>query len=243
MIMRARASRRIPVRLIRNWALSGVTAALAACAGSGANSSRTEASETDLKEEIEALKRAVEASYDRERAMAERLRVTEEQNVQVRSQLARHDEQLLELAGRSVSTPEPTPTSGVSTAGRFDARNAYDSAYRAYGDRKYRTALGQFGEVVSRAPQNEWADNAQYWMGECYYGLFKFRQALSEFTKVFSHAKTEKADDAQLKIARCYLALGEKDRAVSAFQKLMDEYPKSEYVGTARKEMRYLEGP
>ena len=54
--------------------------------------------------------------------------------------------------------------------------------------------------------------------------------------------ETEKADDAQLKIARCYLALGEKTSALRAFQQLVDEYPKSEYVGTAKKEISYLRG-
>ena len=92
------------------------------------------------------------------------------------------------------------------------------------------------------APYGSWADNAQYWKGECYYGMGKFDQGLTEFTKVFAYRKTEKADDAQLKIARCYLALGEKTSALRAFQQLVDEYPKSEYVGKAKKEISYLHG-
>ncbi len=97
--------------------------------------------------------------------------------------------------------------------------------------------------MLTSAPYSELADNAQYWKGECFYGIGKFSQALTEFTKVFAYQKTEKADDSQLKIARCYMAMGEKDKALSAFQKLVDEYPKSEYVDVARKEMQYLQGP
>ena len=70
----------------------------------------------------------------------------------------------------------------------------------------------------------------------------KFRQALSEFTKVFAFSKTEKADDAQLKIGRCYLALGERDQAIQAFRKLLEEFADSEYAATARKELKYLGG-
>ena len=92
-----------------------------------------------------------------------------------------------------------------------------------------------------RSSGSEWADNAQYWTGECYYGLGKYRQALTAFTKVFAYRKTEKADDAQLKIARCYLGLDEKSKALSSFQKLLDEYPESEYLSKAQKEMQYLQ--
>ena len=61
-----------------------------------------------------------------------------------------------------------------------------------------------------------------------------------EFTKIFAFSRTEKADDAQLKIARCYLRLQEQDKAISAFRKLLNEYPNSEYVLRARKELKHL---
>ena len=96
--------------------------------------------------------------------------------------------------------------------------------------------------MLAVAPFSEWSDNAQYWKGECYWGLGNYRQALTEFTKVFAFSKTEKADDAQLKIARCYLALGERNKALTALRKLLDEYPESEYMPAARKEMKYLGG-
>ncbi len=60
---------------------------------------------------------------------------------------------------------------------------------------------------------------------------------------MLAYKKTEKDDDAQLKIARCHLALGEKDQAIAAFQGLLQTFPNSEYVGAARRELRYLEGP
>ncbi len=71
----------------------------------------------------------------------------------------------------------------------------------------------------------------------------RFRQALIEFTKVFSYSKTEKADDAQIQTARSHHALGDRDAALAAFQKLLDQHPSSEYVEDARKEINYLGGP
>ena len=102
--------------------------------------------------------------------------------------------------------------------------------------------LAAFADIVERAPTHSLADNAQYWIGESYYGLGRYRQALAAFTRVHAFDPTEKEDDAQLMIARSYLALGEKDQAVTAFRRLMSEYADSEYVTAARKELRYLEG-
>ena len=194
-----------------------------------------ETSDTEIREEIEALKRAVESSYDRERALAERLQRLEES-------FARLEPRPEERTDYPVA-PEPQPAPAVRGPESFDVQGAYHRAYQLYNDLQYAAALAGFGEIVSRAANSEWSDNARYWMGECQYGLGQYRLALAEFTKVFSYMETEKADDAQLKIARCYLALGEKENALSAFRKLLEKYPDSEYVDAARMEMRYLEGP
>ena len=119
----------------------------------------------------------------------------------------------------------------------------YRRALTSYADHDYESALTQFGQILEAAPSNDYADNAQYWIGECYYGMGRFRQALNEFTKVFSYSKTEKADDAQLQVARSHRALGDRDAALAAFQKLLDQHPSSEYVEDARKEINYLGGP
>ena len=125
----------------------------------------------------------------------------------------------------------------------FDALEAYRQALDLYRTRQYDAALDRFAEVIERVPGGDRADNAQYWIGECHYGLGRWRPALAAFTRVFAYRKTEKADDAQLKIARCYLNLGEKEQALTAFRKLLDEYADSEYAEAARKEMGYLQGP
>ena len=91
------------------------------------------------------------------------------------------------------STPQP----GISAT--------YRTALDDYRERRYKAALERFGDVLSAAPSGNLADNSQYWMGECYYGLDEYRAALAEFTKVFAYSETEKDDDAQVMIARCQI--------------------------------------
>ena len=217
---------------------------LFACAGQSQIANPDAATE-DVHEEIDALKRAIEASYDRERAMADRLRAAEEVNTALRLEVSAQEDRLASIASRldtlNRAAESPSSQPPVFSTGRFDAASKYRAARESYKNRQYDRALGQFAEIVMMAPRSNLADNGQYWIGECYYGLVKIRQALTEFTKVFAYPNTEKSDDAQLKIARCYLALGEKENALLAFQKLLDEYSDSEYVEMARKEMTYLQ--
>jgi TolA-binding protein len=216
---------------------------LAACATPGQVDQRLETWQNEQREDVEALKRAVEASYDRERAMAERLLQAEEGNVEFRQQLSTLEQatQILRARLDSLHTQTFRPSNGPGTASN-DALSLYQRALTTYNGKQYVEAAAQFDRVLAAAPYGEWADNAQYWKGECYYGMGKFRQALAEFTKVFAFSKTEKADDAQLKIGRCYLALGERDHAIGAFRKLLEEFAESEYTSTARKELKYLGG-
>ncbi|HIC68459.1 MAG TPA: tetratricopeptide repeat protein [Candidatus Latescibacteria bacterium] len=228
----ARSSARVALSVIGSvW--------LASCAGTGSEmAARMERVDTELREHIDDLRRAADASYDREQALAARLSIAEERSAQLHEQVARQESdidalsrQLDSLRGRE-EMRDSTPQPGISAA--------YRTALDDYRERRYKAALERFADVLSAAPSGHLADNSQYWMGECYYGLDEYRAALVEFTKVFAYSETEKDDDAQVMIARCQMALGESEEALSAFQKLLEEYPASEYLATAREEIELL---
>ncbi|MYA24046.1 MAG: tetratricopeptide repeat protein [Gemmatimonadetes bacterium] len=207
-------------------------------------------------EAFQSLERAVAAAYEREQAMAERVRQLEASNAQLRQALRALQGQSRVLSARLDSLPRraqsPRPTASTSRRApqvaatsdksKSDAFNMYQGALYYYRHKQYDRALAEFDRLLREAPMSEWSDNAQYWKGECYYGLRQYQQALIEFTKVFAFSNTDKADDAQLKIARCHLALDERDRALAALRKLVDEYPDSEYVPTAREQIKHLDG-
>ncbi|MDE2743452.1 MAG: tetratricopeptide repeat protein [Gemmatimonadota bacterium] len=204
---------------------------------------------------FQSLERAVAAAYEREQAMAERVRQLEASNAQLRQALRAFQSQSRVLSARldsllrraplrpAASTSRRAPQAAVtSDSGKSDAFNMYQGALYYYRHKQYDRALVEFDRLLQKAPMSEWSDNAQYWKGECYYGLRQYQQALIEFTKVFAFSNTDKADDSQLKIARCHLALDERDRALAALRKLVDEYPDSEYVSTAREQIKHLGG-
>lgn len=224
--------------------------ALSACTGSRpptVSLSQPRETESEPEAEWKALEQALEISYQREQEMAERLRQTEEicARLQQEIEASREENAALRAQLESRQSPSPQTETGpvaVASPGELGVLDIYSEALAQYHQRQYQRALEQFDRLLRTAPYSEWTDNAQYWKGECSYGLGKYQQALTEFTKVFVYPKTEKAADAQVMIARCYLALGEKEKALAAFQKLLNEYPESKYAPMARKEIKYLQG-
>ena len=194
---------------------------------------RLDASDDDLRDHVAALERSLEASYDREKALSERLRRMEENVAVVQARVAETGERVDGLS---------RPSAGSSAPAVLDVTSAYSAAYERHREHDYEGAVAAFADIVKLAPTHSLADNAQYWIGESYYGLGRFRQALAAFPQVLAFETTEKEDDAQLMIARSYLSLGEKDQAITAFRRLMTEHPDSEYIEAASKELRYVEG-
>ncbi|OGG51417.1 MAG: hypothetical protein A3F84_26565 [Candidatus Handelsmanbacteria bacterium RIFCSPLOWO2_12_FULL_64_10] len=136
---------------------------------------------------------------------------------------------------RGRSRPAPPPPSAASRV-----KTLYQAALRDFEARRLESALKAFSEVLAIAPKDDLADNAQYWIGECYCGLGKREQAIKEFQKVFTYSDTEKDDDAQFKIARCYIDLGDDDKAVIELKRLTVDYPESEYIRRAEGLLRDL---
>jgi TolA-binding protein len=121
-----------------------------------------------------------------------------------------------------------------------DYAQRYAHGRELYEQRKYREAITIFSGLLREDDKNKLADNAQYWIGECYYGLRQFQQAMIEFEKIFVFSSSEKHDDAQLKIALCYLQQGDRAQAKNELEQLLATYPTSEYIAKARQYLAKL---
>lgn len=212
-------------------------AALSACAGTKESLASLEARDTDLQDQVTALERSLDAAYDREKSLADRLRRAEEGVAILQARLA----EMAAERERSAAAGRPSQSAAAPAMPRsFEAADAYAVAWERHQARDYEAAVAAFSEIVEKAPAHSLADNARYWTGEAYYGLGRYRQALAAFTDVLAYDTTEKDDDAQLMIGRTYMALGELTQARTAFERLLKVYPDSEYVAAARKDLNYL---
>jgi len=136
----------------------------------------------------------------------------------------------------SAGNAQPVPLSPAQT------KAIYDAAYLDLNRGNYSLALLGFREYLTKAFDTELADNAQYWIGECYYAQRDFQRAITEFSKVEeSYPKGDKVPAALLKIAYSQLQLEDRAAARATLRDLIRRFPKSEEAATARAKLPSLE--
>ncbi len=141
-----------------------------------------------------------------------------------------------------VSPPPPSIDKPVTAAQpeargytfNADYRMAYNDALNNYFNNDFLEAIQEFRILITREPDGAYADNAQYWIGECYYSLEDFESAITEFKKVFTFDENNKSDHALFKIAISYQQLGRYLKARENMERFLSEYPDSELTSQAK---------
>jgi len=129
------------------------------------------------------------------------------------------------------------PTSGKP----IDFTKLYDTAYEDYQRQNYALARSGFEEYLRLFSETDLADNAQYWVGECYYAEGKYEEAAQAFKKVIELYPTgNKVPRAMLKAGHALLQLGRKDQARLMFQLVIDAYPLSSEADQAKSRLKKL---
>lgn len=156
---------------------------------------------------------------------------------QLRSELTEREFKISDLESKTnIPAQNPSiPFSGQPSEPSPQFKSRYQNALNQFKTRSYNEAISLFSELLLSEPNNSLADNCQYWIGECYYGLENYNQAVTEFEKIFSFPNSNKSDDAQLKLGLCYVRLGDMNQARAEFDRLLAIHPNSEYVSLAQK--------
>lgn len=114
----------------------------------------------------------------------------------------------------------------------------YQKARTLLIEENYQTAATLFAEFTKDYPQHSLADNAVYWLGECYYSLRDYKKAIPLFKDlVTQYPKSEKVPDALLKTGYSYLSLDDTNRAHHYLKQVLKEYPFSQAAEKAQKKL------
>jgi tol-pal system protein YbgF len=110
----------------------------------------------------------------------------------------------------------------------------YRDALEALRAGHHAAALAGFRRFIDRNPVHDYADNAQYWIGECYYDLHQYQAATREFRAVIErYPHGNKVPDAMLKLAFSHLAMGQSGDGQQVLEALVRAYPKHTSAGLA----------
>ncbi len=105
----------------------------------------------------------------------------------------------------------------------------YKKGRSALLEEKYDNAIKLFTRFLKKYPNNDLADNALYWTGECYYAVADFPKAITTFKMVVDkYPRGMKVPDALLKTAYSYLSLKDKAQAHRYLKLVVEKYPFSE---------------
>ena len=101
-------------------------------------------------------------------------------------------------------------------------------------------ALPEFRRFLEANPQQDYADNAQYWIGECHYEQREFRLAEHAFREVVQrYPRGSKVPDAMLKLGFALEALGDAGGGRAVLESLARAFPKHEAARLASERLAH----
>jgi tol-pal system protein YbgF len=117
----------------------------------------------------------------------------------------------------------------------------YRAAYEELRAGRHDAAERGFRDFVKRFPHHDYADNAQYWLGETFYDRKQYDRAAPEFRAVVTRWPTgNKAPDALLKLAYCLLAEGDAGKGRSLLREVPATYPHTDAARLAEERLAQL---
>jgi len=133
----------------------------------------------------------------------------------------------------------PTTVANISPQSSQLQRDAYDRAFNLLKDGRYDLAIASFKAYLETYPTADYADNAQYWLGEANYAQHHYDVALQEFNKVLdNYPKSSKRPDAMLKMGFSYQELGKPDDAEAVFNNIVTMFPDTTAARLAKKRLQ-----
>ncbi|MBP1641372.1 MAG: Tetratricopeptide repeat protein [Acidobacteria bacterium] len=158
---------------------------------------------------------------------------------QVSQQIASTNQDL--KAVRSATTPPPVAGAPGATGPVSDPETLYQTAYSDYLRGNYDLALLGFRQYLESFPETDLADNASYWIGECFYRQQKFAEAIAQYDEVLSRwPRSDKTASSQLKKGYAQIELGRRDDGIRQLQAVARDFPNSDEANLARQRLQSL---
>jgi len=187
----------------------------------------------------------------------------------VNSQLSKFSEELMEIKKASPPTleepeqekqaqPEKTPPPKKETveekkeeqteeepkpsiSPNLSPQEVYNMARSDYLKGNFQLSIDGFKIYIEQFPESPFADNALYWIGECYFSQKDFEKAIEQFNQLLlSYPRGDKIPAAYLKKGISFMELEKKEEALSVLKLLISKYPLEEETKIAQQKIKEL---
>jgi len=136
---------------------------------------------------------------------------------------------------------QETRPAAPRAAAASEGLDLYKRSLEALRAGRHVEAAAGFREFLKLHPNHDFADNAQYWLGECYYDQKDYPMAMREFRRVVEkYPQGNKVADALLKVGFAHLALGSTEAGRQTLEQVVRNYPRHEVAGLATAKLAEL---
>lgn len=127
-------------------------------------------------------------------------------------------------------SPEDTQTApSLPVATGTTPRRLFDMAYADYTAGQWSLAVNGFETYLKTYPKSEFADDAQYYIGESYSGDSKFKEAVAAYERVIrDYPRSDILPEAWYKVGITYERLSQPDKAREAFDHAVKNFPETD---------------
>ena len=144
-------------------------------------------------------------------------------------------EEQADAAGEKNGKPPAALPKDAAGKVKTDKESLYAAAYELFREAKYERSREGFENFLRQYPDTEFSDNAQFWIGECYYFEKKYEKAIIEYEKVTKNFPDgNKVPYAFLKQGLSFLKLGDKASAKLLLQQVIKDFPNTSQARIAR---------
>jgi len=117
-------------------------------------------------------------------------------------------------------------------------KDAYMEAYDSYSTGKFNEAREKFYALLKDFPENEYSDNARFWIAESYYKEKNYEDAILAYEELLKkNPKSDKASRAMLNQGLAFYELKDEKTGKIILEKLINRYPDSEEAKLAKKKI------
>ncbi len=196
---------------------------------------------------VETLTREIRDLQKKETAMEGAMERLSRENVMKKIFPTTPSRQKRMWSPRRPSSHIPSPRKGDATANKqrvasTTPQDLYNKSYRAVRDGKSGEAIRGFRLFLRLFPNSQLAGHSQYWLGEAYYALKQYPEALVEFQNLITnYPGSRKVPDAYYKRGLTYVRRGFPLIATLEFEKLLEKYPSHPLSKKAKVQLQNLE--
>jgi tol-pal system protein YbgF len=135
----------------------------------------------------------------------------------------------------------PPPAVPVTLAPGMSPQRLYDTAMADFTAGQWALCIEGFNTYLRGFGRTDYADDAQLYVGECYYHDGKRMEAIDAYNRVISnYPKGDRVPDAYYKRGITFSELGQTDRAVETLETLMKTFPEHDMARLAKQQVDRL---